>query len=57
MMDHYAVRRFIHEAAREADEDPDRLSFTHAVQVLRRRIQIPGAFPPARLLRRLAQAV
>ena len=46
MLAHYAVRRFLHEAAREADEDPDRLSFTHAVQVLRRRIQNPGASPP-----------
>ena len=57
MLAHYAARRFLHEAAQEADEDPDRLSVTHAVQVLRRRIRNPGAFPPARRLRRLAQAV
>ena len=42
MLAHYAVRHFLY----EADEDPDRLSFTHAVQVLRRRIQNPGAFSP-----------
>ena len=35
----------IHAAARQAD-DPDRLSFVHAVRVIRRRIQNPGAFPP-----------
>ena len=46
MLAHYAVRRFLHEAATEADLDPDRLSFIHAVQVVRRRIQNPGAFPP-----------
>ena len=46
MLAHYAVRHFLYEAAREADEDPDRLSFTHAIQVVRRRIQNPGAFPP-----------
>ena len=44
MLAHYAVRHFLYEAAHEAYEDPDRLSFTHAVQVLRR-IQNPGASP------------
>ena len=51
MLTHYAVRSFLHEAAPEADEDPDRLSFTHAVNVVRRRIQNPGVSrscaPPA----------
>lgn len=46
MLAHYAVRSFLHEAATQADEDPDRLSFTHAVNVIRRRIQNPGAPPP-----------
>ena len=46
MLAYYAVRRLIHAAARQADEDPDRLSFVHAVQVVRRRVQNPGAFPP-----------
>ena len=46
MLAHYAVRRFLHEAAREAELDPDRLSFIHAVQVVRRRIQNPGAPHP-----------
>lgn len=31
---HYAVRALMHEAAVEADVDPDRLSFVHAVRVL-----------------------
>ena len=46
MLAYYAVRRLIHAAARQADEDPDRLSFVHAVRVIRRRIQNPGAFSP-----------
>ena len=46
MLAYYAVRCLIHAAARQADEDPDRLSFVHAVQVVRRRVRNPGAFPP-----------
>ena len=46
MLAHYAVRRLIREAAEKAGEDPDRLSFVHAVRVMRRRIINPGAFPP-----------
>ncbi|MBV8358314.1 MAG: hypothetical protein JO189_10315 [Deltaproteobacteria bacterium] len=32
---HFAVRGLMHEAALKADEDPDQLSFLHAVQVIR----------------------
>ena len=46
MLAHHAVRRLIHEAASKVGEDPDRLSFIHAVRVVRRRIINPGAFPP-----------
>ena len=45
MLAHYAVRRLIHEAARKVDEDPDRLSFVHAVRVVRRRVETPGVSP------------
>lgn len=45
MLAHYAVRRLIHEAARKVDEDPDRLSFVHAVRVLRRRVEHPSISP------------
>ena len=45
MLAHYAVRRLIHEAARKVDEDPDHLSFVHAVRVARRRVENPGVFP------------
>jgi len=45
MLAHYAVRRLIHEAARRVDEDPDHLSFVHAVRVVRRRVGNPGISP------------
>ena len=45
MLAYYAVRRLIYAAACQADEDPDRLSFVHAVRVIRRRIQNAGASP------------
>jgi Insertion element 4 transposase N-terminal/Transposase DDE domain len=34
MLAHYAIRYLMHEAALGADEDPDRLSFTHALRVI-----------------------
>ena len=47
IMAHFAVRGIMHEAALKADEDPDRLSFVHAVRVLRRKISIFGSIPPS----------
>src|SRR3954451_20717130 len=37
LLAHFAVRGLMHEAALRADEDPDRLSFLHAVRVVRRK--------------------
>jgi hypothetical protein len=34
VMAHYAIRAWMHEAALQGDLDPDRLSFTHALQTL-----------------------
>lgn len=34
LLAHYAIRAWMYEAARQADLDPDRLSFTHAMQTL-----------------------
>ena len=34
LLAHYAVRAWMHQAALQADLDPDRLSFTHALHVL-----------------------
>jgi len=36
----------MHEAALKADQDPDRLSFLHAVRVIRRKLNVYGAIPP-----------
>jgi hypothetical protein len=47
MMAHYAIRGLMHEAALKVDEDPDRLSFTHTVRVLRRRLPRYEAIPPS----------
>jgi hypothetical protein len=36
----------MHEAALSANEDPDRLSFIHAVRVVRRKLAAFNAIPP-----------
>jgi hypothetical protein len=46
LMAHFAIRGLMHEAALKADEDPDRLSFLHAVRVIRRKMAAYGAIPP-----------
>ncbi len=46
MMAHFAIRGLMHEAALKADEDPDRLSFLHAVRVIRRKLPLFCAIPP-----------
>lgn len=62
MLAHYAVRCLMHEAALLAEEDPDRLSFTHALRVIQDslpdfEIAAPELVPGLcrRLLRDLAQ--
>lgn len=47
LMAHFAVRGLMHEAALNAGEDPDRLSFLHAVRVVRRKMAAYGAIPPS----------
>jgi len=47
MMAHFAIRRLMHEAALKANQDPDRLSFLHAVRVIRRKMAVYGAIPPS----------
>jgi hypothetical protein len=46
LMAHFAVRGLMHEAALRAQEDPDRLSFLHAVRVVRRKLPTFHAIPP-----------
>lgn len=47
MMAHFAIRGLMHQAALQAREDPDRLSFLHAVRVVRRKLAASGGIPPS----------
>jgi transposase IS4-like protein/DDE family transposase len=47
LLAHFAVRGLMHEAALRAAEDPDRLSFLHAVRVVRRKLPLFAALPPS----------
>jgi len=47
LLAHFAVRGLMHEAALQADEDPDRLSYVHAVRVIRRKLPRAVAIPPS----------
>lgn len=47
LMAHFAIRGLMHEAALKAEEDPDRLSFLHAVRVVQRRMARFAAIPPS----------
>lgn len=41
---HYAVRTLMHHAAASADIDPDRVSFTRTLRLVRRQVTAQGAF-------------
>jgi hypothetical protein len=47
LLAHFAVRGLMHEAALKADEDPDPLSFSHAVRIVRRKLPLFAALPPS----------
>ena len=47
LLAHFAVRGLMHEAALQAEEDPDQLSFSHAVRVVRRKLPQFAALPPS----------
>jgi hypothetical protein len=47
MMAHFAIRGLMHEAALQAAEDPDHLSFLHAVRVVQRKMTSHNAIPPS----------
>lgn len=47
LMAHFAIRGLMHEAALKANEDPDRLSYVHAVRVVRRKVATYNAIPPS----------
>ncbi len=43
---HYAIRSLMTDAAHHGGHDPDRVSFTAALRIVRRSVAQPGAFPP-----------
>jgi hypothetical protein len=47
LLGHFARRRLMHEASRQAGCDPDRLSFIHAVRIVRRHLPFQAAFSPS----------
>jgi hypothetical protein len=47
LMAHFAIRGLMHEASLQADEDPDNLSFLHALRVVQRRMARGTATPPS----------
>ena len=47
MLAHFAVRGLMHEAALQADIDPDTVSFVHTVRVVRRKLPAYVSFPPS----------
>jgi len=47
LLAHFAIRGLMHEAALQANEDPDRLSFLHAVRVVRRKLAVYSVIPPS----------
>jgi hypothetical protein len=44
---HYAIRTLMHQAALEAQVDPDRLSFTRSLHIARRQVTSQAAFSPS----------
>jgi hypothetical protein len=47
LMAHFAIRGLMHEAALQAGEDPDRISFVHSTRVVQRRMARFVAIPPS----------
>ena len=47
LLAHFAIRGLMHDAALTVDEDPDRVSFVHAVRVVRRTLPRSVAIPPS----------
>jgi IS4 transposase len=46
LLAHWAVRSLMNEAAQQEDIDPDRLSFTHSIRVIRRKLAALPAISP-----------
>jgi len=47
LLAHFAIRDLMYEAADKGGRDPHRLSYVHAVRVVRRKLAIAAAIPPS----------
>jgi hypothetical protein len=47
LITHYAIRKLMTEAADQAELDPDRLSFTRSLRIVRRQVTAQAAFSPS----------
>jgi len=47
LLAHFAIRGLMHDAALTVDVDPDRVSYVHAVRVIRRKLPLAAAIPPS----------
>ena len=45
LLTHYGIRHLMHEAADQAELDPDRMSFIRTLRVIRRQVSGQAAFP------------
>jgi hypothetical protein len=43
---HYAIRTLMHQAALDTGTDPDRISFTRTLRLVRRQVTAQAAFSP-----------
>jgi len=46
LLTHYAIRQLMTEAAGQAELDPDQLSFTRTLNIVRRQVTAQAAFSP-----------
>ena len=46
LLTHFAIRHLMYEASQQAACDPDRLSFKHTIEIVRRNLPFYAAFPP-----------
>ncbi len=46
LLAHFAIRDLMQEAADKGQQDPDQLSYVHAVRLVRRKLAIAVAIPP-----------
>ncbi|MEU9114859.1 transposase [Streptomyces sp. NPDC048483] len=54
---HHAIRQLMHQAALDHDVDPDRISFTRSLRIVRRQVPAQAAFSPHQTHRALTRTL